>query len=188
MLLRESHALGRITAEGLLAGTSPRLLQLSSGTDSGSGGTSEEAELATLRQRVALLGEKAARATELELENARIEAEIAGQLPPGAHVRLAPTQPRRVVVMVSREHHCLADLLVRQHFGEFFDLLPTRADSEHSWTVMRDAIEASNFDLKAVNPHGKSSEDLRTPEELIDIIEARGREVEAAIAELRRLL
>jgi formyltetrahydrofolate deformylase len=48
-----------------------------------------------------------------------IEEEIAGQLPPGAHVRLAPTQPRRVVVMVSREHHCLADLLVRQHFGEF---------------------------------------------------------------------
>ena len=45
-----------------------------------------------------------------------------------------------------------------------------------------------NFDLKAVNPNAKSTEDTRTPEELLDIIEAQGRDVDAAIAELRRLL
>jgi hypothetical protein len=39
-----------------------------------------------------------------------------------------------------------------------------------------------------VNPKAKSTEDTRTPEELLDIIEAQGREVDAAIAELRRLL
>ena len=46
----------------------------------------------------------------------------------------------------------------------------------------------SNFDLKAVNPNAKSTEDTRTPEELLDIIEAKGREVDEAIRQLRALL
>ena len=70
------------------------------------------------------------------------------------------------------------------HFDEFFRLLPTRADSEHSWTVLRQEIEARNFDLKAVNPHRKSDEDTRTPEELIALIRAKAREVEEALAAL----
>jgi type I restriction enzyme M protein len=78
--------------------------------------------------------------------------------------------------------------LTLERFEEFFALLPSRGDSDHSWTIRRDAIEARNFDLKAVNPNAKSTEDTRTPAELLDIIEAQGREVDAAIAELRRLL
>ncbi len=78
--------------------------------------------------------------------------------------------------------------LTVDRFEEFFALLPSRGDSDHSWTVTREAIEARNFDLKAVNPNAKSTEDTRTPEELLDLIERHGREVDAAIAELRRLL
>ncbi|HEU4367639.1 MAG TPA: N-6 DNA methylase [Methylomirabilota bacterium] len=72
------------------------------------------------------------------------------------------------------------------HFEEFFRLLPDRTDSEHSWTVERKAIEEKGYDLKAVNPHAKRDEDLRTPEELLDLIEAKGREVAEAVATLRR--
>lgn len=72
--------------------------------------------------------------------------------------------------------------------GAMGAFLPSRADSERSWTLSRDEIEARNFDLKAVNPNAKSTEDTRTPEELLDIIEAKGREVDAAIAHLRALL
>jgi type I restriction enzyme M protein len=42
------------------------------------------------------------------------------------------------------------------------------------------------YDLKAVNPHRKSVLDTRTPEELLDLIEAKGREIAEAIAQLRR--
>ncbi len=77
--------------------------------------------------------------------------------------------------------------LTLAHFDEFFQLLPTRGDSEHSWTVSRDEIEKKGYDLKAVNPHVKVQEDTRTPEELLDLIEAKGREVAEALAELRRL-
>jgi type I restriction enzyme M protein len=72
-------------------------------------------------------------------------------------------------------------------FEEFFRLLPDRAESERSWTVTREEIEAKNYDLKAVNPNTVSKEDTRTPEELLDIIEAKGREVAEAVASLRSL-
>jgi type I restriction enzyme M protein len=79
--------------------------------------------------------------------------------------------------------------------GDFFELVGDcradgavdRPDSERSWTVMRDAIEASNYDLKAVNPHRVVEEDTRTPEELLDEIERQQQIIAKAIAELRRL-
>ncbi len=72
-------------------------------------------------------------------------------------------------------------------FEEFFSLLPSRADSDRSWSVSRDQIERTNYDLKAVNPNAKREEDTRTPEELIDLIEAKGREISDALATLRKL-
>ena len=73
------------------------------------------------------------------------------------------------------------------HFEEFFRLLPGRGDSELSWAVERKDIEARGYDLKAVNPHARKDEDLRTPGELLDLIEAKSREVAEALAALRAL-
>ena len=71
-------------------------------------------------------------------------------------------------------------------FEEFFRLLPERADSPRSWTVTRQEIEAKNYDLKAVNPKRKLVEDARTPEELLNFIEAKSREVVEALSVLRK--
>jgi type I restriction enzyme M protein len=46
-------------------------------------------------------------------------------------------------------------------------------------------IEDAVYDLKAVNPHRKANVDDRTPGMLIDIIEAKGREITEALAVLR---
>lgn len=137
-------------------------------------------------------------------------------------------------------------------FEEFFRLLPTRGDSEQSWTIDMTArkqkaadeaepfklqarkkeqeaaqwsdrakelkktkpvnekglveaqlkasefakeakeqaakaeeIENAVYDLKAVNPNAKTEEDKRTPEQLLDFIEAKGREIAEALAVLR---
>ncbi len=78
--------------------------------------------------------------------------------------------------------------LTIDRFDEFFRLIPTRGDSDRSWTVTRAEIEAKGYDLKAVNPNAKSDEDKRTPEELLDIIEEKGIEVEEALAKLRSML
>ncbi len=62
---------------------------------------------------------------------------------------------------------------------------PDGAESQRSWSVSREDLEAKNYDLKAVNPNAKNEADTRTPEELLDIIEAKGREVAEALAVLR---
>jgi type I restriction enzyme M protein len=49
------------------------------------------------------------------------------------------------------------------------------------------AIAEAVHDLKAVNPHAKRDVDTRTPEELLDLIDAKGREVAEAIAALRAI-
>jgi type I restriction enzyme M protein len=73
-------------------------------------------------------------------------------------------------------------------FDDFFAKLPRRELGERSWTVERSAIEARNFDLKAVNPNRKVEVDTRKPIEIIDEVEAAGKEAAAAIARLRALL
>ena len=91
-------------------------------------------------------------------------------------------------------YYDLSDLKVRKKkpftidkLDEFFELLPERKESERSWTVTRAEIEERGFDLKAVNPNRKVQEDTRTPTELLDLIEEKGKEIKEAVAGLRKL-
>jgi type I restriction enzyme M protein len=54
-------------------------------------------------------------------------------------------------------------------------------------TNKADGIESAVYDLKAVNPNRKADVDTRTPNQLLDLIEAKGREVAAALAILRAM-
>ncbi len=49
---------------------------------------------------------------------AQLEAEVRAALPASAHVRLSNLIPKRIVVLASKEHHCLGDILIRHAFGE----------------------------------------------------------------------
>lgn len=49
------------------------------------------------------------------------------------------------------------------------------------------SIENAVYDLKAVNPSRKAVIDTRTPAELLDLIEAKGRGVAEALAKLRAM-
>ena len=50
-----------------------------------------------------------------------------------------------------------------------------------------EAIQNAAYDLKAVNPNRKAVADTRTPTELMDLIEAKGREIAAALGRLRTI-
>jgi type I restriction enzyme M protein len=54
-------------------------------------------------------------------------------------------------------------------------------------TRRADGLEDSVYDLKAVNPNAETDVDDRTPEELMQIIEQKGQEVQDALAALRAL-
>ena len=77
--------------------------------------------------------------------------------------------------------------LALAYFEEFFALLPERGESERSWTVAREEIEARDYDLKAVNPNRSGEGDARTPADLIAVIEEQSVEMQAALADLKRL-
>src|SRR5215213_2822627 len=49
---------------------------------------------------------------------ASILGELRAVLPAGANVRLANTGKRRIVVLATKEYHCLGDLLIRHAYGE----------------------------------------------------------------------
>jgi type I restriction enzyme M protein len=145
--------------------------------------------------------------------------------------------------------------LTKTAFDKFFELLPTRGDSERSWTIdfaarvqkaaeeakpfrekavefsgqakeleanLREKkkaktqtlaqlekleadwkavekqarenqakaqeIEDAAYDLKAVNPNRVSTQDTRTPIELLDFIAEKGKEADAALERLRALV
>jgi formyltetrahydrofolate deformylase len=55
----------------------------------------------------------------------RMLAELRELLPRGANVRIASTEPRRIVLLATREPHCLGDLLLRHAEGD----IPARIEA-----------------------------------------------------------
>ncbi len=52
------------------------------------------------------------------LDTEKLERELTEQLPAGALISIIPRRKKRVIILVTKEHHCLSDLLVRHYFGE----------------------------------------------------------------------
>ena len=52
------------------------------------------------------------------IDTEAISRSLACELPASASIRLRAAKPKRLVVFVSKEHHCLADLLVRHAYRE----------------------------------------------------------------------
>lgn len=53
-----------------------------------------------------------------QVDSDRIVSELRATLPSDGVVRLSRPEPRRVVVLATREHHCLGDILVRNAYSE----------------------------------------------------------------------
>ena len=91
-----------------------------------------------------------------DVEAAEILKETSRLLPAGGTARLAPRGKRRVVVLVSREHHCLADLLVRQAFDEInAELLAVISNHE----TLRPLVGKFGIPFHHVSHEGRTRED-----------------------------
>lgn len=47
----------------------------------------------------------------------RLTDELIAELPPGANVQVNPPQQKRLAILVTKEHHCLGDIIVRHFFN-----------------------------------------------------------------------
>lgn len=53
-----------------------------------------------------------------EMDVDKIANGLQGILPTDANIRITEKRKKRIVLLVTKEHHCLGELLVRNHFGE----------------------------------------------------------------------
>jgi type I restriction enzyme M protein len=72
--------------------------------------------------------------------------------------------------------------------AEFVKLQKTFADSEKSWTVDAGDVDEETFDLSPKNPNAPEEDPLRSPEEILDEIEALDAEAAKVLAGIRGVL
>ena len=72
--------------------------------------------------------------------------------------------------------------------AEFVELQKTFADSEQSWTVDAGDVDEESYDLSVKNPNAPEEEPLRSPEEILDEIEALDAESAEVLAGIREML
>ena len=72
--------------------------------------------------------------------------------------------------------------------AEFVRLQKKFADSEKSWTVDAKDVDAESFDLSAKNPNAPEAAPLRSPEEILDEIEALDAEAAVVLAGIREMV
>lgn len=89
------------------------------------------------------------------VDEARIIAETQRALGEGAVVRFSSSAPKRVVALASKEHHCLADILVRHSYGELgAEIVAVVSNHER----LRALAERFGLPFHFVSAEGKSRE------------------------------
>jgi len=53
-----------------------------------------------------------------DIAPAQLEADLRNTLPPEAKISLLPQQKKKIVILVTKEHHCLGDLLLREQYND----------------------------------------------------------------------
>ena len=86
-----------------------------------------------------------------------LHADLIATLPANAEVTLVPVRKKDIVVLVTKEHHCLADLLVRHHFNEL------RANIQAvigNYDTLKPITEKFDVPFHFISHAGKSQEEF----------------------------
>src|SRR5258706_5112178 len=75
--------------------------------------------IVSLREHVDKAGNRFFMRIEMEQDGngPELELQLQAVLPEGALITVNPLPQKKIVVLVTKEYHCLADILVRQHFS-----------------------------------------------------------------------
>lgn len=91
--------------------------------------------------------------TDSDVDPDALGAELRSVLPEGAAVRFAPRAKRRIVVLVTKEYHCLGDLLLRHAHG---DLNATIEAVVGNHDVLRPLANRFDVPFHCVSHEGRS--------------------------------
>jgi formyltetrahydrofolate deformylase len=98
-----------------------------------------------------------------------IEKILSGVLPPGADISINPLPEKKVIVMVTKEYHCLADILIRNYYGT---LGATVMAVIGNHTTLHDICRRFDMPFFAISHEGVSKEDFE--DKITTVIEQHG--------------
>jgi len=96
-----------------------------------------------------------------------LEKKLRHVLPDNASVKVNPSPEKKIVIMVTKEHHCLTDILIRNHF-ETLDASVQCVTGNHP--DLKNICERFNIPFHLVSHENKSKEVFE--EELLEVIQA----------------
>lgn len=86
-----------------------------------------------------------------------IRDELLKKLPSDAKLTINPKLKKEIVVLVTKEHHCLADLLIRHHFGQFQANIKAVIGNHD---VLREFVEKFSIPFHFIDHNNISKEDF----------------------------
>ncbi|PIQ20490.1 MAG: formyltetrahydrofolate deformylase [Cytophagales bacterium CG18_big_fil_WC_8_21_14_2_50_42_9] len=86
----------------------------------------------------------------------QLEADLRRALPPEANIDLLPQQKKKIVILVTKEHHCLGDLLLREQYN---DLNAVILAIIGNYATLQPLAEKFGVPFHAVSHEGKTRED-----------------------------
>ena len=90
-----------------------------------------------------------------DVDTQRIHNGLQGILPIDAQIKINKKSPKKIVVLVTKEHHCIGELLIRHHFNELnAQILAVVGNHD----TLSDLITRFNIPFHFVNHEGLSRE------------------------------
>lgn len=79
---------------------------------------SEQVNIVSMREHVDVVEERffCRLQVQKQVDAEGLQQKLAGVLPPGTQVHVNPLPQKKLAVLVTKEYHCLSDILVRNHF------------------------------------------------------------------------
>jgi formyltetrahydrofolate deformylase len=115
-------------------------------------------------------------------ETVTLIEDLKSLLPPGANIRLASSEKKKLVILVTREYHCLSEILTRVYFNELhatIDAVISNYKSLQSYT--------ENYDVPFYHvPHNELRREAH--EEIIDKVIAKYSPDYVVLAKYMRIL
>ncbi len=102
-----------------------------------------------------------------ELNTIKLQQELSSVLPQNSSISIIPRNKKRIIILVTKEHHCLSDLLIRHHFNELHaDILAVVG----TYNYLQEMCNRMSVPFHLISPLDRSKEDFE--EELIEKVRA----------------
>lgn len=88
-----------------------------------------------------------------------LTSSLASVLPQNAQIQVNPDRRKKTVVLVTKEHHCLADILIRQHFETWGSEVQAVIGN---YDVLKPFVDKFDIPFHFISHEGISKEDFET--------------------------